>query len=298
MTPLRVGVVGLGRMGRLHVQTLTRMPQWEIVGLADRNSEHREAAAAKGFHVVASSTELAPLVDVAVVATSTQDHVASTLPLLRAQVPCLVEKPLALDRDGAAALFETAAQQGVLLTVGQSERFNTGVRHAIAALRRDPHAPVEVTRTAERNPERPPTSDVVTDLLIHDLDWVVKAVGEPPTQLRTTDATWDSGQLCAVTCELSWRDARRVRLRASQIAADRRREVVVHGSDGSVERISLEQTANAKDPLTHQAEALYAAARGSREPEVTAHDVLTVLALTDQILATCPSESPETSVRP
>ena len=106
---LRLAVVGLGRMGQLHLRTLRRLPGVSVVALIDVDHHKTDFASLHGIPFLTSCKELIGRVDAAVIATPAHEHLVSTLPLLEAGIHCLVEKPLAtsmldLDKLGAAAV--------------------------------------------------------------------------------------------------------------------------------------------------------------------------------------------------
>lgn len=128
--PLRVGIVGLGIMGRDHLANLQagRVPGAVLGAVCDRNAEAR-AASVPGFATVAELAA-ARLCDIAVVATPHFDHPASAATLLAAGVHCLVEKPLAVhcaDADRLLAAWRALPSPRPRLAVNFMQR--TDPRH-------------------------------------------------------------------------------------------------------------------------------------------------------------------------
>lgn len=160
---LRGAVIGLGRMGSHHARKL-----------ADRTDVRLSLHdAAKGHSDPVNPSEL----DFAVIASPTLSHVEVALPLLRAGVACLVEKPLAADATQAAVLAAFPR-----LSVGHIERFNPAVR-ALPPVR---PGFVECVRLAPWKAaapgERGTDVDVIGDLMVHDLDLVRTWLGPGPVQ--------------------------------------------------------------------------------------------------------------------
>ena len=118
--PLRVGVVGCGRMGRHHVRVASQADGAELVAIADGSEERRTTLAEQfGGRPCASLDELLAVgVQAIVVATPTVTHRDIVLQAAAAGVHCLVEKPLAPDERTATEMAEAAARCGVALQVG------------------------------------------------------------------------------------------------------------------------------------------------------------------------------------
>jgi len=184
--PLRVGVIGVGHMGRLHLGKLCELAraggEVEVTGVVDLDAERARAAAAEhGVPVLARHGDLVGRVDAAILAVPTVSHFALADELLRAGLDVLVEKPLAEDADAAGRLLETARRLGRVLQVGHLERFNPALQAVAARVRRPLF--VEVHRLGPF-PDRATDVDVVRDLMIHDLDLIQWLVGEEPERIE------------------------------------------------------------------------------------------------------------------
>src|SRR5206468_3638507 len=131
VTPLRIGVVGVGRIGALHAETLSRLDGVSLF-LADVDPVRAgEVAGRLGASAAASPEALIEEgVDAIVIATSTQGHV----PLLRlaasAGVAVFCEKPVALELAALADVTETVTAAGITVQVGFQRRFDPGYRAA------------------------------------------------------------------------------------------------------------------------------------------------------------------------
>lgn len=168
--PLRVGLVGLGSMGRNHARVLINMPETELVGIVD------PAAAGQnhlGVPVTGDLDEvLASGLDYCVIATPTSLHLEVGSALAHHGIPCLIEKPLATNAADANRLADTFAARGVAAAVGHIERYNP----AIAALRRHLQEGTlgQVFQLATRRLSPLPTRigdvGVTLDLATHDID--------------------------------------------------------------------------------------------------------------------------------
>ncbi len=172
--PIRVAVVGAGRMGRHHLRTYRHLPEANLVAVVDANPD-RAAAMADEFGCEALSDvkallERFPDVQAVTVAVPTVYHAAVAKPLLERGVACLVEKPLAPTVAEARELAALAVRHNALVQVGHTERFNPAVR-AVAALDIPPRF-IEVDRISPMT-FRSLDVGVVMDMMIHDLDIVL-----------------------------------------------------------------------------------------------------------------------------
>ncbi len=101
MSRLRVGVVGVGHLGKEHARILAALPDVELVGVADPNAAQAEAVARRcGTRAFADHHDLLPLVDAAVIVVPTTHHHAVAGDFLTRGLPVLVEKPMAADGRG------------------------------------------------------------------------------------------------------------------------------------------------------------------------------------------------------
>jgi predicted dehydrogenase len=177
MSRLRVGVVGVGHLGKEHARILSGLADVELAGVADPNALQGKAVAQRcDTRWFADHRPLLPLVDAAVIVVPTIQHDAVSRDFLEHGLPVLVEKPLTNDLAHAEELVELARRRGVLLQVGHIERFNP----AFEELQRRPLRPCYVTcQRCSGFSGRSTDIGVVLDLMIHDLDLVLSLVRSP-----------------------------------------------------------------------------------------------------------------------
>ena len=126
---LRVAVVGVGHLGRIHARILARHPCAQLVGVVDSDEARaKEVSAELGCRALGSIGDLARELDAAIVAVPTTLHEAVAVPLLERGIACLVEKPLAPDLAAADRVLRAAEKGRAALAVGHVERFEPGVR--------------------------------------------------------------------------------------------------------------------------------------------------------------------------
>jgi predicted dehydrogenase len=174
-TPLPVGVIGVGALGRHHARHLAQLPDARLVGVCDIDAERGAKVAAEfGTRCFADLDEMLGRVQAVTVAVPTPAHAAVGLQALERGVPVLMEKPFAASLEEADALITAARRSAVQLQVGHIERYNRALRAAEPYL--DGPRYIESQRLA---PFQPRGTDVavVLDLMIHDLDLVLHLTG-------------------------------------------------------------------------------------------------------------------------
>lgn len=178
---LKVGVFGVGALGRHHARLYAQSPNAEVVGIFDVNKETAEKVGAEfGLKVFDNWKELAEQCEAMSVAVPANYHASSTIPLLEMGKHVLVEKPIAASVEEAEAMVEAARKNNVILGVGHVERFNPAMDflEKYAANTRF----IEAHRLALYPPARPGLPrrgtevSVVLDLMIHDIDLVLSMV--------------------------------------------------------------------------------------------------------------------------
>jgi UDP-N-acetylglucosamine 3-dehydrogenase len=188
VTALRVGVVGVGSMGRHHARVLSSLADVELVAVADLDSRvARRVAAATGARVYADHRRMLrrERLDAVCVAVTTDQHHAVGLDCLRAGVHVLMEKPLAATVAEGESLAATAEEHGVVLAAGHVERFNPALRALRRLIQRGELGRVTsvIARRVGGCPPRAQDVNIVVDLAIHDLDICRWLLGREPSEV-------------------------------------------------------------------------------------------------------------------
>lgn len=185
MRPLRVGVVGVGHLGRHHARIYTEILGANLVGVVDTNEGHAMNIA-EGLGVP-HYTDVDRFLDVAKpealsIAVPTTMHYDIAKKAMQRGIHVLIEKPVTTSVEEAEELLKIASERNLILQVGHVERFNSGVQH-VRELTHDPLF-IQARRMA---PFSPRISDVgvVLDLMIHDIDIILSLV---PSEIKDISA--------------------------------------------------------------------------------------------------------------
>jgi predicted dehydrogenase len=220
---LRVAVIGVGHLGKHHARILASLPGVDLVAVVDTNRPRaEEIAAAHGTRAAFDFRDVVSEVDAVTIAVPTEAHREVALAFLRAKVPVLVEKPIARSPREADDMIEAAADAGVILAVGQTERFNPALA-AARPLLTDPRF-IEVHRLGTF-PERSLDIDVVFDLMIHDLDVVLSLVDSDVESLEAVGVPVITNRVDIANARLRFANGCIVNLTASRISRERVRKI-------------------------------------------------------------------------
>ena len=223
VAPLPVGVVGCGRMGRLHTRTYSQMPQATLVGVYDANPSVAAAVAVEyGCRAFTKLEELLPLVKAVTIATPTQYHAAVAETCLKARVPCLIEKPLGRDSAECAQIVAWAEQYGVPVQVGHVERFNPVVR-GICKMNLQPRF-LEVIRISPLT-FRSLDVGVVLDMMIHDIDIVLMLAGSKMARVEASGVSVTGGAEDICNARLTFENGCVANITASRLALKTERKL-------------------------------------------------------------------------
>jgi predicted dehydrogenase len=171
---LKVGVLGAGHLGKIHLRLLQQSEKYELVGFYDPSLENTEKVVAEfGYKSFNSVDELIDNVEVVDIVTPTLSHFDCAKKAIEKGCHIFIEKPIAKTVIEAEAIKTLASQYHVLGQVGHVERFNPAFVAAKDMI--DYPMFIETHRLAEFNP-RGTDVPVVLDLMIHDIDIILSVV--------------------------------------------------------------------------------------------------------------------------
>ena len=178
---IKVGVIGVGALGRHHARLYNESDKADIVGIFDVSSEAANKVGEEfNLKVFDSAEALAEECQALSIAVPATKHHETSMPLLKMGKHLLIEKPLASKIERATDLVKTAEENNLILGVGHVERFNPAMD--FLAKHRQHTRFIEAHRLATYPPPRPGQHrrgvevGVVLDLMIHDLDLILTMV--------------------------------------------------------------------------------------------------------------------------
>lgn len=181
---LKVGVLGAGHLGKIHLRLLNQSEKYELLGFYDPNLENATKVSQEfGYKLFNSIDDLIEVCDVVDIVTPTLNHFECAEKIILKKKHFFIEKPIANTVEEAEKIIELAKKYNVKGQVGHVERFNP----AFLAIKNAITSPmfIESHRLAEFNP-RGTDVPVVLDLMIHDIDVILSVV---PSKVKNISAS-------------------------------------------------------------------------------------------------------------
>jgi len=226
---LRVGVVGVGYLGRHHARIYSNMKGVNFVGVFDIDERRAREVAheleVKAFH---SYRELLGEIDALSVVVPTAAHYETSMEALGRGVNVMVEKPIADRLAQADEMVEMAEKEGLVLQVGHIERFNRALK-ALEGRDVEPKF-IEAHRLALFTPRGTDVA-VVLDLMIHDIDIALALTGSEPEEIRSAGVAVVSDTEDIANARISFKNGCVANLTASRISNRKMRRMRIFQRD-------------------------------------------------------------------
>ena len=193
---LRFGVIGAGRIGKIHAENLaTRIPGVEVAVIADVDLKAAQETA-KRLHIPAALADYQailadPTIDAVAICSSTDTHASIIIEAAKAGKHIFCEKPIAHDLARIDAALEAVRQAGVKLQVGFNRRFDPNFAHIREMVAQGKVGEPQILRITSRDPAPPPVSYIKVsggmflDMTIHDFDMARFLIGSEVTEVYT-----------------------------------------------------------------------------------------------------------------
>jgi len=220
---VRVAVIGVGYLGRIHAKIYSELAGAELVAVVDSDADRAQQIAAEfGTQVCANSAELLGRIDAVSIVVPTRQHLEVARPFLAAGVHMLLEKPIAHTTDDGAEIVRLSEASGALLQIGHVERYNAGVM----ALAKQVGRPrfIEAHRIGGF-PARATDVDVVTDLMIHDIDIILSLVPSTITRVSAMGLPVLTEHVDIANARLEFADGCVANVTASRVSAQTLRRI-------------------------------------------------------------------------
>ncbi|MEU3144836.1 MULTISPECIES: Gfo/Idh/MocA family oxidoreductase [unclassified Streptomyces] len=188
---MRIGILGLGRIGAFHAETLSGLASVESLVVSDPFADAAKAAAERFDAEVADSPEtvLGAGVDGVVIAAATDAHPGLILACVEAGVPVFCEKPVARTMAEGVRVLKAVEGRGVPIQIGYNRRFDAGFVAARAAVRGGELGRLHTVRSTTLDPAPPPAAYVAAsggifrDCSVHDFDIIRWVTGREVTEV-------------------------------------------------------------------------------------------------------------------
>jgi len=223
MDRLRVGVVGVGHLGKLHAALYKQVPEADLLGVFDVDQEKsREIAAELNITAFESLEALLDAVNAVNIVTPTTTHFEIAQQALHRKKHVFIEKPITHIEENARKLIETARDGNLLIQVGHIERFNPALL-ALEDVELDPQF-IETHRLA---PFAPRGTDVavVLDLMIHDIDLILYLVKSDLVHIAASGVGVLSSNADIANARLEFKNGCVANITASRISAKKMRKM-------------------------------------------------------------------------
>ncbi len=219
MDKLRVGVAGVGYLGRFHALIYSRLPEVELVGVADTRPETaRSVAAEAGCAAFDDPAALVGQVDAVSVVVPTTLHLEVARPFLARGTHVLLEKPIATTVTEGREIVRLARASGAVLQIGHLERYNAGVMALASQIDRPRF--VEAHRMSGFV-ARATDVDVISDLMIHDIDIILALVGSELTSISAAGTPVLTRHIDIANARLEFANGAVANVIASRVSRDK-----------------------------------------------------------------------------
>lgn len=189
----KVGIVGFGRIGRIHFNLIKRLKDVEIIAVADRFADQMKDVFEEygvdhytnDFNLIINNPEI----DTVLVCSPTDTHAAVSIAAAKAGKDIFCEKPIDFDIKRVEEVLTEVKKAGVSFQVGFNRRFDPNFSKAKKAILDGDVGQVHVIKITSRDPEAPPLSYVKSsggmfvDMTIHDFDMARFLAGSEPVQV-------------------------------------------------------------------------------------------------------------------
>ena len=241
---IKIGVAGAGHMGTNHIRALSELNGlFELVGVYDLDFKREKVAEDYGTDFYRSYEELLDDIDAIIISCPTSLHKEMALKAAEQMVNAFVEKPVAESLEDSAIMYDKFSDKDLVLGVGHIERFNP----VMLALQEivDPKevVAIEVHRCSPFD-IRIFDVDVISDLMIHDIDLVVNGIcRKMPSSISAVGKSVVSGRLADyANVAMTFPDGILAFITSSRCTEEKIRTICIHAKDAYYEGDLLRRT--------------------------------------------------------
>ncbi len=304
---IRVAVIGVGYLGRLHALKYPMIEEATLVGVTDTDFKRAEEIAKEtGTKAWSDYREFFGRVDAVSIVTPTESHCRIGLDFLRRGVDVMMEKPMAVTPAEARELIKAAEESKAVLQVGHLERFNAALVEANSGRIKDP-VYLEAQRLSPF-PNRGTDVDVILDLMIHDIDIALDIAKSEVLSVEATGMPVISGKLDFANARIKFKNGCTANLTASRVSKEkvRRLNIFQPGSlmtvDYATQQLSVSNVVfdavggfstladedirlEKKDAILEELKAFVSSSLQRSAPVVSGHDGMRALEVAEMVQA-------------
>ena len=229
---LKIGVLGAGHLGKIHIKCIKQIDRYELVGFYDPDQATAKAVEEElGVRCFATIEALIDAVEVVDIVTPTVQHFECASKALQRRRHVFIEKPIVATPEEAAKLVKLADEAGVKVQVGHVERFNPAFIAAEPYIK----APkfIEAHRLALFNP-RGTDVPVVLDLMVHDLDILFTVIDSPVSRVSACGVAIVSPTPDITNARIEFENGSVANLTASRISLKNMRKTRIFQNDAYI----------------------------------------------------------------
>lgn len=221
----KIGVVGIGIMGKYHLEKLLSLKGAKLMGVFDLDIEKAKNIASQ-FNIPSfdSLPSLIEISDAMIISSPTSTHFELATQCLNSKKDVFIEKPIAKTSSEAKELFDLAQKNNCLIFTGMIERFNPAIRK-LSKLSRKHRILGILSKRLSPNPVRIQDTNVIFDLMIHDIDLAMHLLKPSVEKIKAEGKK--NGQISNAKAVLYFKDGVVVHLEASWSAENKAREITV-----------------------------------------------------------------------
>jgi len=302
---IKVAVIGVGYLGKFHARIYSQHPDVDLIGVVDTHLDQaQEIASNYSTEPFTDYQQVIDQVDAVSIVVPTTHHFEVAMPFIKAGVNILLEKPIAATVEQAKELVKAADENSLILQIGHLERFNAGIV-ALSELVDTPRF-IEAHRLGEFT-VRATDVDVVTDLMIHDIDIILSLTKSNVKNVSAVGSKVLTDEIDIANARLEFENGSVANVTASRVSNKKFRRIRVFAPDKylavdfnaqNVEVIT--KTHKLPDqpfaglhrevldiqpvqPLDAEIDNFVGAVRGAKKPAVSGHDGLAALAVANLV---------------
>lgn len=219
----KIGVFGVGHLGQIHCKCINESDKAELCGIYDVNIAHaKEVSEQLGVPYYEKAEQLLAICDIADIVCTTTHHYEMAKLAMQYRKPVFIEKPVTATVEQAEELLQLSKKNNIPVQVGHVERFNPAYLAAKNKIRHPMF--IEGHRLALFNPRGNDVS-VILDLMIHDIDIVLKIVDCPVVDIQASGVAIVTDTFDIANVRLTFENGCVANLTASRISMKNMRKI-------------------------------------------------------------------------